>query len=203
MVASAIVLVFAVREIGSHNSNTPQPTENSSAPRLPQVFAADPSLGPTTAPVTVILFSDFECPYCAQVAPILRAAIMKYGSQLRIVWKDSPSPQHKQALAAAEAAQCAGVQGRFWEYHDELFANQSKLADDFYVSLATQLGLDMAKFSTCRRLHETYSLIEKNQSEAAIAGVDETPYLFMNGYSWGGSFTVENFDKMFSQVHSP
>lgn len=199
---AAIVVVLAVREISGRVMPALQPTAEVPVSRAPQVFAADPALGTSLAPVTVILFSDFECPYCAQVAPILRAAVTKYGGQLRLVWKDAPSPQHNQALMAAESAQCAGAQGKFWQYHDQLFASQPSLGEELYITLASSLGLDLVKFSVCRRQHEPYPIIGRNRDEAAVSGVDETPYLFVNNRRWGGAFTSEEFDLFMQQAQA-
>jgi len=90
-----------------------------------EVAADDPSIGPASAPVTLIEFSDFQCPFCQRVAPTLKQVKQKYGDKVRVVWKDFPLTQiHPQAFKASEAAHCAAEQGKFWEYHDRLFANQ-------------------------------------------------------------------------------
>lgn len=166
------------------------------AQRQPRLFADDPTLGAPGAPVTLVLFSDFECPFCAQVAPILRAAAAARPQQVRLVWKDFPLPQHAQAAAAAEAAQCAGVQGKFWEYHDLLFQTQANLDDATYQAIATQLGLDAARFTMCRTNHDRQPLTKQNIAEGTAAGVDATPYLFANGTAWSGAFTADELEQV-------
>ncbi len=92
------------------------------------VDANDPSLGPASAPVTIVEFSDFQCPFCQRAVPTLKQVRAKYGDKVRIVWKDFPLTQiHAQAFKAAEGSRCAGEQGKFWEFHDHLFANQQAL----------------------------------------------------------------------------
>ena len=115
-----------------------------------EIEATDPSLGRASAPVTVIEFSDFQCPFCQRVAPTLKQVRETYGDKVRIVWKDFPLTQiHPQAFKAGEAAHCAGEQGKFWEYHDRLFANQQPLQPDDLKKHAAELGLDAAAFNAC------------------------------------------------------
>jgi protein-disulfide isomerase len=116
------------------------------------------------------------------------------------VWKDFPLPQHAQAPAAAEAAQCAGAQGKFWEYHDLLFQAQDNLGDATYQAIAAQLGLDAARFASCRANHERQPLIKRNFEEGVAAGVDSTPYLLVNGTAWSGVFTADELDGMLRQA---
>ena len=114
------------------------------------VAASDPTLGPASAPVTLVEFSDFQCPFCQRVAPTLKQPRETYGDKLRIVWKDFPLTQiHPQAFKAGEAAHCAGEQGKYWEYHDRLFENQQALQPADLKKHAADLGLDAAKFASC------------------------------------------------------
>ena len=114
-----------------------------SAPPIPR--SAAPS-----APVTLIEFSDFQCPFCQRVEPTLKQLRETYGDKVRIVWKDFPLTQiHPQAFKAGEAAHCAGDQGKYWEYHDRLFANQQALQPADLKKHAADLGLDAAAFSSC------------------------------------------------------
>src|SRR5688500_52531 len=121
------------------------------APRHEVTLAAtDPSIGSASAPVTLVEFSDFQCPFCQRVAPTLKQVQKTYGDKVRIVWKDFPLTQiHPEAFKAGEAAHCAGEQGKFWEYHDRLFANQQALQPDSLKKYAADAGLDAAKFNAC------------------------------------------------------
>ena len=115
-----------------------------------ELTAGDPTLGSASAPVTLIEFSDFQCPFCLRVAPTLKQIKAKYGDRVRIVWKDFPLTQiHPQAFKASEAAHCAGEQSKYWEYHDRLFANQQALQVSDLKRHATDLSLDAGKFNTC------------------------------------------------------
>lgn len=196
ILAFVVVLLFAVRQLVPRREPVLPLTAPPPAYRAPMVFPVDPALGQRNAPVTIIVFSDFQCPFCAQAAPVLRAAVERHRTTVQLVWKDFPLPQHQQALAAAEAAQCAAGQEKFWQYHDALFDNQLRLGDELYPELANTLGLDAAKFNACRREHTARPLIDRNLEEAAAARVDSTPYLFVNGRAWAGAVTAEELDQM-------
>ena len=112
------------------------------------VGADDAALGAANAPVTIVEFSDFQCPFCQRVAPTLKQLKSAYGDKVRIVWKDFPLTQiHPEAFKAAEAGNCAREQGKFWEYHDRLFANQQMLQPDALKTHATAVGMDGQKFN--------------------------------------------------------
>ena len=109
----------------------------------------DPSMGPIDAPVTIVEFSDFQCPFCARVQPTVKQIVEEYGDQVRIIYRDFPLGFHQDAQKAAEAAECADDQGMFWEYHDLLFANQGALGVESLKQHATDLGLDRTEFDSC------------------------------------------------------
>ena len=109
----------------------------------------DPVRGSKTAAVTIIEFSEYQCPFCARVNPTLDRIRQTYGDKVKIVFKDFPLPNHPQAPKAAEAAHCAGEQGKYWEMHDVMFANQRALEVPALKQSAAGLGLDMAKFNQC------------------------------------------------------
>jgi protein-disulfide isomerase len=150
-------------------------------PRVAISTADDPSLGPTGAQVTVVEFSDFECPYCARVAPSLKALRERYGDRIRVVFRDYPLPMHKHAIAAAEAAQCAHQQGKFWEMHDRLFANQRSLEPADFNRYATELGLDLQRFAECLASERRAAAWQRDVADASRYGVSVTPTFFING----------------------
>jgi protein-disulfide isomerase len=154
----------------------------------------DPVVGNANAVVTVVEFSDFQCPFCQRVMPTLKQVRETYGDRVRIVWKDFPLTSiHPQAFKAAEAGQCAREQGKFWEYHDRLFANQQALEPDFLKKYAAETGLDATKFNACL---DTAKYAERVQAQMGVGnqlGVSSTPSVFINGRMVSGAQPYETF----------
>ena len=165
------------------------------APRYTVTVAPDdPALGTEAAPVTLIEFSDFQCPFCARVMPTLKKIKQTYGDKVRIVWKDFPLTSiHPQAFKAAEAAQCAREQGKFWELHDVLFANQQALLPDDLKKHAAGIGLDVAKFNTCFDASKYGERVQQHMSAGTQLGVSSTPSIFINGRLVSGAQPYEVF----------
>ncbi len=158
------------------------------------VETTDPSLGSTSAPVTLIEFSDFQCPFCQRVEPTLKRLRTTYGDKLRIVWKDFPLTQiHPQAFKAGEAAHCAGEQGKYWEYHDQLFANQQALQPADLKKHAADLGLDATKFGACLDESKYGERVRDGVSQGSQLGVNSTPTVFINGRRLSGAQPYETF----------
>jgi protein-disulfide isomerase len=157
-----------------------------------EVTAADPSLGSPSAPVTLVEFSDFQCPFCQRVAPTLKQVKDKYGDQVRVVWKDFPLTQiHPQAFKAGEAAHCAADQGKFWEYHDRLFANQQALQPTDLKKYAADMGLDAAAFTTCLDSSKYGERVRDGVAEGSRLGVNSTPTIYINGRVLSGAQPYE------------
>ncbi len=168
-----------------------------SLPKSPseiKLYPADPVWGSRSAPVKIIVYSDFECPYCAESAPLLKGMVNNSSGKAALIWKDFPLPSHVQAYAAAEAAQCAAAQGKFWEFHDKLFLNQSSLGSTLYQQLTSDLKLNVDKFLNCLNNKEAVPLINQNISEAKSIGIDGTPTLIVNGQIYNGTMTKEQLD---------
>jgi protein-disulfide isomerase len=165
------------------------------APRHEVALAAtDPSLGSASAPVTIVEFSDFQCPFCQRVAPTLKRVRETYGDKIRIVWKDFPLTQiHPQAFKAGEAAHCAGEQGKFWEYHDRLFANQQALEASDLKKYGADLGLDAAKFNACVDSAKYGDRVRAGVEQGSKLGVNSTPTLYVNGRVLSGAQPYETF----------
>jgi protein-disulfide isomerase len=163
------------------------------APRNEVALAStDPALGPASAPVTIVEFSDFQCPYCRQVAPTLKQLREKYGDRIRVVWKDFPLTQiHPQAFKAGEAGHCAAEQGKFWEYHDRLFANQGALQPDDLKKHASDLGLDRAKFDACLDSARFGDRVREGVAQGSRLGVNSTPTMYVNGRLVAGAQPYE------------
>lgn len=146
------------------------------------VTKTDPSLGPIDAPVTIVEFGDFQCPFCRASASVIRQVVRQNQEAVRLIYRDFPVLEiHDQAVVSAEAAACASAQGKFWEYHDLLFAGQDKLSDLFYKELATSLKLNLTTFEACRAGHTYLSKISENLKAGVTAGVHGTPTWFVNG----------------------
>ena len=163
------------------------------APRHDIALAeTDPALGGAEAPVTIVEFSDFQCPFCQRVAPTLKQVQKTYGDKVRIVWKDFPLTQiHPEAFKAGEAAHCAGEQGKFWEYHDRLFANQQALQADSLKKYAADLGLDTAKFNACVDSAKYGDRVREGVAQGSRLGVNSTPTLYVNGRMLSGAQPYE------------
>jgi protein-disulfide isomerase len=163
------------------------------APRHELTLAAtDPAIGSASAPVTIVEFSDFQCPFCQRVAPTLKQVQKTYGDKVRIVWKDFPLTQiHPEAFKAGEAAHCAGEQGKFWEYHDRLFANQQALQADSLKKYAAEAGLDAAKFNACVDTSKYGDRVREGVAQGSRLGVNSTPTLYVNGRMLSGAQPYE------------
>jgi protein-disulfide isomerase len=154
----------------------------------------DPFKGPANAPVTIVEFSDFQCPFCSRVNPTLTRLRDRFGDSIRIVFRDLPIQQiHPQAAKAAEAASCANEQKKFWEMHDILFANQQALDVTNLKKHAATIGLDAAAFEKCLDSGKYTSDWQKDAADAAAAGVQSTPAFFINGRSVIGAQPYEAF----------
>lgn len=137
--------------------------------------------GPENAPVTIIEFSDFQCPFCSQAAALIKQVVEAYPKDVRFIYKNYPLPFHKEAMPAAKAAIAAGKQGKFFEMHDKLFENYRTLNADFYAKAAGELGLDVEKFKKDMEDPATQALVDQEMKEARDADVRGTPTIFING----------------------
>ncbi len=137
--------------------------------------------GEASAPVTVVEFSDFQCPYCSKLQPTLREVLKAYPEGVKLVYKHFPLSFHKQAKNASKASEAAREQGKFWEMHDMIYVNFNKLTDKSFDEFATKLGLDMAKFKADYASNKYDKLIQDDIVLARKVGVTGTPSLFMNG----------------------
>ena len=165
------------------------------APRFEiALTAADPSIGDPKAPVTLIEFSDFQCPFCRQVAPTLKKIRATYGDKVRIVWKDFPLTQiHAQAFKAGEAGHCAAEQGKFWEFHDQVFGSQQALQPDDLKRYAAAVGNDAGKFAACLDSSKHAQIVRNSINDGMRLGVNSTPTVFVNGRRISGAQSYDVF----------
>jgi protein-disulfide isomerase len=168
------------------------------APKV-AVDTTGPSKGPSAAPITIVEFSDFECPYCVKAEPTVKALLAKYPDKIKLVFRDFPLPMHPRAPKAAEAAHCAGDQGKYWEMHEKLFANSQKLEVPDLKAYARSVGVDGAKFDRCLDSEEKKPLVEKNKKAGEDAGVTGTPAFFINGRPISGAQPLEAFTAIVDQ----
>lgn len=154
-------------------------------------------VGTREAPVVIVEFGDFQCPFTRQAEPIIKEVLKKYSEAVRFIFRDFPIVEvHTEALVAAEAANCAAQQGKYWPYHDALFANQDTLSNDFYSSLAQSLGLNLTEFNRCRNGHLTLEHIKADFEAGTAAGVTGTPTFFVNGHRITGVIPLDLWDKI-------
>ena len=157
--------------------------------------ALDHVLGPEDAPVTLVEYGDFECPYCAAAYPALRELRRRMGDGLRFAFRHLPLVErHPHAMEAAEAAEAAGEQGRFWEMHDLLFESGRALAADDLRRYARDLGLDLERFESALADHRHRPRVERDAAGAARSGVSGTPALFLDGERYEGFYDAESLE---------
>jgi len=153
-----------------------------------------PSKGPVKAPVTIVKFEDFHCPFCKKVQPTLAQVLSKYGEKVRLIHRDFPIDGiHPAARKAHEAARCANEQGKFWQYHDVLYANAPKADAADLKSYAREVGLDVPAFEKCVASGEFRDVVQKDIEEGTRLGVNGPPAFFINGRLLSGAEPIERF----------
>ena len=157
-----------------------------------------PSRGNKNATVTIVEFSDFQCPYCSKVEPTIKRVMADYAGKVRFVFRDYPLPFHEHAQKASEASHCAEAQdkNKYWPMHDAMFSNQDKLDVDGLKSLAKGIGLDEKKFAECLDSGAQKATVDANQKAGAAVGVQGTPHFFVNGHTLNGAQPYEEFMKV-------
>lgn len=162
-----------------------------------------PSRGPANAPITLVEFSDFECPYCSVAAPQLEEVLKSYPKDIRFIFKQFPLEMHAHALMAAEASLAAGAQGKFWEMYQKLFANSRHLSQDRIYELAKEVGLDMTRFSHDMETHAYIGRIKADLEDGEKVGVYGTPMLFINGKPYRGPIDIGVLAPIFKDELNP
>jgi protein-disulfide isomerase len=148
--------------------------------------------GPPDAPVTLLEYGDYECPYCGAAYPIIKDVQARMGDRLRFVFRNFPiTTSHPHAEQAAEAAEAAGAQGRFWEMHDVLYENQKRLGDDDLRAYAQRIGLDLERFDKELAEHVHAPRVREDFMSGVRSGVNGTPTFFINGARYDDAYDVE------------
>jgi protein-disulfide isomerase len=149
--------------------------------------------GPASAPVTLLEYGDYECPYCGEAYPVVKSLQQRLGKRLRFVFRNFPlANAHPHAQHAAEAAEAAGAQGKFWEMHDSLYENQEALGDQDLIRSAGELGLDVARFTRELAEHHYAARVREDFLAGVRSGVNGTPSFFINGLRHDGSYDFES-----------
>lgn len=158
----------------------------------------DPSLGPDNAPITIVEFSDYQCPYCTKwYTEVFNQLMTDYKGKIRFVYRDFPLYSiHPQSQSAAEAANCAGEQGAYWQFHDALFSEKYGLGTDAYNNYAKDLGLNTEQFSKCLSERRFKAEVEADFKYASKIGVSSTPTFFVNGLAVVGAQPYEVFKEL-------
>ena len=166
-------------------------------PKIEVGYNAARVRGDAKAPVTIVEFSDFQCPYCKQAETTLKALLAKYNGQVKLAFRDFPlRPIHSRAESAAEAGRCAQEQGKFWEYHDALFDDQSKFDEAGLTATAQKLGLEGKPFQSCLASGKYRAQIEQDEQDGKKAGVNGTPGFFVNGVFVNGAQPQAEFERI-------
>lgn len=170
-------------------------------PVFPVNLGDAPYKGGGDAKVSIVEFSDFQCPFCSKGATVLTALEKKYGNKIKIGFKHFPLPFHAQAKIAAEASMCAHEQGvkNFWKIHDLMFADQTKLDKDNLIGLAKKIGLKEDEFKNCLETNKHLKRIEKDMAEGGALGVKSTPTFFINGKLINGAQPIEVFSEVIDE----
>ena len=149
--------------------------------RIP-VSSNDHSQGPADAPVTLVEYGDYQCPYCGEAYPVIKQLQQRFGDKLRFVFRNFPLVEaHPQAAAAAVVAEYAGSHGKFWQAHDALYENQQQLGEGLYVEIMRSLGLDVAGLQAAFQSDELLQRIQSDLDGGLRSGVNGTPGFFING----------------------
>jgi protein-disulfide isomerase len=168
-------------------------------PRQVVEEAGRPARGPASAPIQMIEFSDFQCPFCLRANPTVTQVLNTYGDRIRFVYRHYPLPNHANARPAAEAAQCANEQGKFWPYHDKLFELGGRLSDADLKQTAVDVGLDVTTFNACVDTHKYKADVDADIAAGDEAGVSGTPAFFINGRVLTGAQPFEAFKRVIDE----
>jgi len=179
---------------------TQQPVPKSQEPARVQVsIGDDPVKGLKSAPVTIIEFSDFQCPYCEiffnETFPLIEKNYISTG-KVRFVYRDFPIESHQYAQKAAEAAKCANEQGKFWEYHDKIFNNQNALGISSLSQYAQELTLNITAFNDCLNSGRMAPKVKKDFNDGLNYGISGTPTFFINGIELEGALPYSTFEQL-------
>lgn len=210
IIAGAIIVSGGNVNIGKEIATTGQiaqnlPVNDTQPPEAPAIaqfeITKDNHIrGDFNAPITLVEFSDFECPFCERHYPTLNKILSEYKGKVRLVYKHFPLGFHPNAQKAAEASECANEQGKFWEYHDKLFENYQKYSSDNFKQWAKDLGLNSGKFNDCLDSGKFAQKVQTDYQEGLQKGVNGTPATFVNGQLVSGALPYEAFKQVIDSL---
>lgn len=189
----AVLTGATLAAVGVRNGGIPGPQ------RLVIDLTTAQVAGPQDAPVQLVVFSDFQCQFCAQLAPVLARVRTEFPREVLVAYRYFPLEAHPRALPAAIAAECAAEQDSFWKYHDKLYAEGGDLSDARLLALAAELGLDEGKFRACLSFPRARQVVEASHRDAVHAGLEGAPALFLDGTRIGGVVTYEQLAPLLSE----
>lgn len=204
-IATLVLVIGSVFFLGGSSKNAPQGGVQVSPENMKLLVREDSyQTATSSAKVTIVEFSDFQCPACGIAYPIVKKVVSENQGKINFVYRNFPLPQHKNGFKAALVAEAAGLQGKYWEMHDKLFENQDKwgeseTAPDTFISYAKDLGLDVNKFKTDMDDKKLTDKINRDQTDGNTLGVNSTPTFFINGQKYSG---VLNYSDFKSQIDS-
>jgi protein-disulfide isomerase len=210
LLAALLLVLYGISALSPLEPERPAATNETVVTPLerPTVVFGNPYRGNRDAKVTIVEFGDYLCAPCAALESALKAVVNEHPDDVRVVWKDFPNTAaHAEALNAAVAARCAGLQERFWEYHDKLLENQLSINGTAYPIFAEQLGIDVSAFRQCLDEGRTRPIIERDFEEGQRLRIDATPYLFINDRRVSGAIDAASLralvDSALSQPATP
>ena len=216
LVGSAFMLSQSMTQMSGSLEEMKTALESATMPRAAQQQAApqrgpdparrytvetdgSPARGPEDAKVTIVELSDFQCPFCNRVKPTLNQLLGDYPDDVQIVFKHMPLDFHTKAPAAHAASEAAHKQGKFWEMHDKIFANQAEMAPEKYEQYAAEIGLDLERFKKDAASAEIKQRVDADKKEAASLGVTGTPSFFINGRFLSGAQPADAFKRLIDE----
>jgi protein-disulfide isomerase len=158
---------------------------------VPIPTLGSPAMGPATARITLVEFSDFQCPYCSKAVAQINASLKAYPNDLKLIFKQYPLDSHPAAAISAAASLAAHAQGKFWPMHDVMFANRQKLSRQSILGWAKDLGLDMKRFTADLDSEAIRKAVLRDQADGDKAGVEGTPTVFLNGQKYNGDLAAD------------
>lgn len=189
VIGGTLVLIFGVAFLLGKNS---APSQNTPALQENLIKPDSWKIGSESARVTLVEFSDFQCPSCKVAEPTVRSILAKYPENVRLVYRHFPLPSHEFAFGAAQAAEAAGLQGKFWEMHDKLFDLSPDLGKDKLVQIAKDLNLDLDKFARDLDSDPVRQKVLNDQSDGNTLGVNATPTFYVNGKKLVGTSSLDS-----------
>ena len=195
----AVVVVFAQRQAAPPPTPTAEvlpSTRNYPVGTTPEGY---PYKGNPDAKVTVVEYSDYQCPFCRRAEPTVSQLLTEYGDKIRFVYRDYPLQFHQRAMPASIAAHCGAEQGKYWQFHENLMKEQGDLSDDDLKKRATAIGLDGAKFAACFEAKKVQPAIDVAFKEGQSLGVTGTPSFFVNGRMIVGAKPIDEFKALIQE----